>query len=326
VKIGITGATGFVGSSLAHALAAAGHEIHALVRPASDRARLDGIPVRWRNGDVTDPHTLGAAFAGLDQIIHAAGMLGQAGVAEDTYRRLHAGGTRNVLDAVAALPNPPRVLYVSSPGVLGPISGPPAKESAPHAPTNAYERTKSEAETIALAFAAGGLPLVVVRPEFIYGPGDTHVLGLFRAVARGHFFYIDGGRSRCHPTFIDDAVNGMLRALAQGRPGEVYHVAGPRPVTFRELGATLADALDVRPPQLSLPRPLAWLGAWGLETAGRVAGFTPPLSRTGVAFFSESRAFDWAKAARELGYAPQVSLAAGVAQTVAWYRARGLLS
>jgi dihydroflavonol-4-reductase len=129
----------------------------------------------------------------------------------------------------------------------------------------------------------------------------------------------------CHPTFIDDAVQGMLLCLTRGEPGQVYHVAGPRPVTFRELGETIATALRVQPPSLNLPSWLASTGAVGLEGLARAVGKTPPLSRTGVAFFSQDRRFSSEKAHRELGYTPQYDLAAGVACSISWYREHGWL-
>ena len=129
----------------------------------------------------------------------------------------------------------------------------------------------------------------------------------------------------CHPTFIDDAVDGMLRCLEQGKPGEIYHITGPRPVTFRELATTIAAALDVPPPRLHVPRNLAIVGASGFEVLGKIMRKSPPLSRTGVAFFSEDRRFSWAKAERELSYRPQYDLKTGVEATIAWYRREGYL-
>jgi dihydroflavonol-4-reductase len=178
---------------------------------------------------------------------------------------------------------------------------------------------------VALEFASRGLPVVICRPGFVYGPGDRHVLGLFQAVRRGRFFFIDGGRHFCHPTFIADAVAGMLLCLGGGRSGAIYHIAGPRPVTFRELAETIAAALDVRPPWMSVPRWSAMLGAIGFEALGRVSGWKPPLSRTGVAFFSEDRLYSWQRAHDELGYTPEYDLATGVARTIAWYRQQGWL-
>ncbi len=335
LTIAVTGATGFLGRALAVRLLAEGHAVRALARPATDRHAFAPGAVEWRDGDVTDPAGLGAFVEGADAIIHAAGMLGAFDISEETYRRVNAEGTRNVLAAVAGaraagrLPDHARVLHVGSAGVLGPIRGRADgflfDETMPAAPSNAYERSKTLAESYAREFALAGLPVIIARPEFVYGPGDRHVLGLFRAVGRGVFFYIGSGRNHCHPTYVDDAVDGMLAALWRGRAGQAYQIAGPRSVAFRELAETIAAELGVAPPRLRVPRPLAALGAAGLEVAARLTGRDVPLSRTGVAFFSEDRRFSTAKAERELGYRPRVGLREGVARTVAWYRGEGLL-
>jgi nucleoside-diphosphate-sugar epimerase len=325
MRVFITGATGFLGGALACALAQEGAEVHALARPAADRSALEGVAITWHEGDVTVPKTLSGVMAGAVWIIHAAGRLGQAGVPEEVYHTLHVEGTRNVMAAALATGSQPRVLHVSSAGVLGPITGGPAAEDAPYGPTNAYERSKAAAERVALEFSSRGLPVVICRPEFVYGPGDRHVLGLFQAVCRGRFFFIDGGRHFCHPTFVADAVAGMLLCLRGGHSGAIYHIAGPRPVTFRELAETVATALGVRSPWMSVPRWSAMLGAKGFEALRRVSGWKPPLSTTGVAFFSEDRIYSWQKAHDELGYTPEYDLATGVASTVAWCRQQGYL-
>ncbi len=350
MKVVLTGATGFVGGALARRLAAEGMDVHALTRPSSDRSRLAGVPVTFHSGDVTMPGGLDGLFDGATWVIHAAGMLGRAGVSEATYRRVNAEGVRHLLAAADAAWRAGRtaadlrVLQVSSVGVVGPMTSDELRvtsdealnsslvtrhssldETSPLAPSNPYERSKALAEGYAAGFAAGGLPLVVARPEFVYGPGDVHVLGLFRAIQRGVFFYIGDGQNLCHPTYVEDMVDGMLACLRRGAPGRVYHIVGPRPLPFRELAETIAAALGARPPRLRVPVPLAWLGAAGLEGAGRLTGRDVPLSRTGVAFFSESRRTTYARAERELGFAPRVDVVEGVARTVGWYRAEGLL-
>ena len=324
-RVLVTGATGFLGGALARALSAEGAEVHALVRPGSDRAALDGVAIAWREGDVTDLSSVRRAIAGVDWVVHAAGRLGRAGEADAIYRTVNVDGARHVLEAALAASPRPRVLHLSSPGVLGPTRPDGAAEDAPLAPGNPYERSKAAAEAIALALAGRGLPVVVARPGFVYGPGDRHVLGLFRAVQSGRFFHVDGGRRLCQPTFVADAVAGMLACMAAGRPGRVYHVVGPRAVTFRALGETLATALGVPAPRLDVPRWAAMAGATALEVAARALGRTAPLGRTGVAFFSEDRVFSGRRAREELGFAPTHDLAEGAAETVAWYRTRGWL-
>jgi nucleoside-diphosphate-sugar epimerase len=335
MRVVITGATGFLGGALARRLAAEGADILALTHTGLRQERLADLPIEWRPADITDPATLDGAFDGADWVLHAAGMLGRAGIPEETYRLVNAEGARHVFAAVAAaraagrMPEGARLLHLSSAGVLGPLPRRDREahvdEAAPLAPSNAYERSKALGEHYAREFALSGLPLVVARPEFVYGPGDTHVLGLFRTVQRGLFFYVGNGRNTCHPTYIDDLVEGLLLCLRAGAPGETYQITGPRPVTFRELAETIAAAVGARRPWLRVPRPLAWAGAAGLEAAGRLTGRAVPLSRTGVAFFSENRRSTFAKARRDLGYEPQVDLAEGVARSVAWYRAEGLL-
>ena len=208
-RIVVTGATGFVGSALVKELVRRGATVTALVRPSSAYHSLVDLGVNLVQGDITQPTTLTGLFDEADCVIHAAGMLGQAGVPEKVYYKIHVEGTRNILSELSRLPNPPRLLHVSSPGVLGPItSSEPADEKAPHAPSNPYGRSKATAEMVAREFIRHGLPIIIARPEFIYGPGDLHVLGLFQAVQRGLFFCV--GRGTAVADFDSDGDADLL--------------------------------------------------------------------------------------------------------------------
>lgn len=320
----VTGATGFIGGALTRKLLAHGVEVLAISR-APRSGSPDDMPISWKKADVTRPETLQGLFVKSDYVIHAAGRLGEYGVPESDYMRLHVEGTRHVLSEIAEENPTAKILYVSSPGVLGPITGKPADESSPLRPSNPYERSKAAAEELVQDFSSAGLNVVIGRPEFVYGPGDTHVLGLFKAIQQGRFFYVGDGFNTCHPTFIADAADGLWRCLERGKPGETYHVTGPRPVTFRELAQTIAQALNVAPPRLNVPQSVAMIIASGLEAASRFTGRRPALSRTGVAFFSEDRRFDWNKARRDLAYNPIYNLEDGVSKTVDWYCKNGFL-
>lgn len=320
-RVCITGATGFLGGALARALAARGAEVHAL-RRRSSREPAGGLPVTWHVGDVTEPGSLPGFLRGAAWIVHAAGRLGAAGVPEAAYQAANVAGTRHVLDAALEVAPRARVLHLSSAGVLGPTAA-EAGEDAPLRPTNGYERSKAAGEELARGHARRGLAVVIARPGFIYGPGDRHVLKLFQAIGRRRFFLLDGGRCRCQPTYVDDAVSGMLACLASGRPGEAYHLVGPRAVSFRQLADAIAGALAVPRPALSLPRWPVLLAAGGLELAGRVTGRPPPLTMNGVRFFSQHRVVSTRKAREELGWAPLLDVADGARRTVDWYRAQG---
>lgn len=321
----VTGATGFIGGALITKLLAHGIEVIAVSRSASSAACPGDTPITWKKADVTRSETVEGLFAESDYVIHAAGRLGEFGVPESDYMHLHVDGARHVLDQIAKTNPTAKVLYISSPGVLGPIAGEPADESAPLRPSNPYERSKAAAEELVQRYAQAGMQVVIARPEFVYGPGDTHVLGLFKAVQQGRFFYVGDGLNTCHPTFIADAAEGLWRCLELGMPGEIYHITGPRAVTFRELAQTIAQVLGVPAPRLSLPKRVATVIAAGFEAAAKMTGRRPPLSRTGVAFFSEDRRFSWAKAQRDLAYTPQYDLEEGVRLTVDWYGDKGLL-
>jgi nucleoside-diphosphate-sugar epimerase len=120
-------------------------------------------------------------------------------------------------------------------------------------------------------------------------------------------------------------VQGLLLCLEKGAPGEVYHITGLQAVTFRKLVETMARAMGAASPKLSLPRPLAMLGALGMEALGSIIHKNPPLGRDGVAFFGDDRTFSWEKAHKDLGYYPRFDLSAGITRTVAWYRERDLI-
>jgi nucleoside-diphosphate-sugar epimerase len=332
----ITGATGFIGSALARALVARGDTVRVLVRSTSDLSRLAGLDVETIAGDVTRAETLLPAMEDIEVVYHLAGMLGRFGVPESAYHTLHVEGTCNMLRACAdwarqagADRRIERFVYCSSPGMLGAVGpgDPPRDEDSVHRPVSPYERSKSAAEQAALPLAAAlGVPLVIARPEFVYGPGDRHVVGLYRNIRRGTFFYIGEGDCLCHPTYIDDVVSGLCACGSEcSRPLQAYHICGPRPVTIRELVTAIAHALGVRPPSLHLPTGLIRAGAWGAEWAGRLLHIEPPLSLEGVRFFTESRAFSIEKARKELGWSPQVDIDEGTQRSAAWYDQEGYL-
>jgi nucleoside-diphosphate-sugar epimerase len=326
IKVLVTGASGFLGGAVARALLDRGAQVVALVRnPNAVKARLPA-EVELLPGDITHADRLPSFPSEVDTVVHAAGMLGRFRATESLYRLVNTTGTINVLRASEAA-GIKRFLLVSSAGVLGPVKLPPADESWPLAPSNGYERSKAEAERlIRRAHKKGRIRVSVVRPEFIYGPGDHHVLGLFRAVRDRRFFLIGSGNTLLHPTYITDAVQGILAAIYRSNfDDSVFLVAGPRPVSVRELSETAAQALGVSARQLRWPRLAAYSAAAALEVVGRLTRRDVPLTFSRIRFFTENRAFRTSRAETVLGYKPRFSLEEGIAQTVNWYRREGLL-
>lgn len=324
MKVALTGATGYTGSRLLAALERRGDTVSALARPS---ATPPGSPAtRVVVGDLADRRALDALVAGADAVIHVAAVYRTAGHSEQYYRDVNVGGTERLLEA-AARAGAARFVHTSTVGVHGHVSQPPADETAPFAPGDVYQETKAEAERLALEFhRRRGLPVAVVRPAAIYGPGETRLLKLFRAIARGRYAIVGSGRPYYHPVYIDDLVCGFLLALERPEaPGEAFIIGGPRYVTQSELAALIAAATGGRVLPFRIPAaPVQWLG--GLCEALCVPlGIEPPLHRRRVDFWTKSRAFSIAKARRMLGYAPTVDVEEGVARTAASYREAGWL-
>lgn len=295
-----------------------------LARPTS-LARVPQ-PVRLVEGDLADTRALAMLVEGVDAVLHLAAVYRTAGHPDSYYRDVNVGGTERLLEA-AARAGVRRFVHTSTVGVHGHVTRPPADETAPFAPGDVYQATKAEAEALALEFhRRRGLAVAVVRPGAIYGPRETRLLKLFRAIARGRYAVVGSGRSFYHPVYIDDLVQGFLLALERPEAvGQAFIVAGPRYVTQTELAALIARATGGRVLPFRVPAaPLLVAGAL-VEALCVPFGIEPPLHRRRVEFWVKSRAFTVDKARRLLGYAPRVDLEEGIARAVASYRGAGWL-
>jgi nucleoside-diphosphate-sugar epimerase len=322
----VTGATGFTGSAVVRALVERGEsEVVALVRPSSDTAELQRLGVECRTTDIRDLDSVTRSFGRPRRVFHVAAAFRTEHAELDEFQRVNVDATRNLL-ICAAEAGVERFVHFSTVGVQGAIDDPPAGEGYRYQPGDHYQRTKLEGELAAREFAERGLPVCIVRPVGIYGPGDRRFRKLFRPISRGRFVMIGSGETLYHLTYIDDLVAGIL--LAAGHPaalGEVFTIAGPRYTTLNELVASIANALGVRPPRLRIPYRPIYLASVACERACKAVGIEPPLYPRRVEFFSKDRAFDISKSRRVLGFEPKVDLEEGLRRTAEWYRAEGLL-
>lgn len=325
-KVLVTGVTGFTGGALARRLVSHNVAVRGLVRDTARAAPLAELGVEIAKGDLRDPGSLRAAMRGIDTVYHIAALYRQQGVEPRLFKEINGAAVQHLLDA-AIEAGVSRFVHCSTVGVHGDIKQPPADEDAPFAPGDLYQESKLEGERIAASYMAEGrLPITIFRPAGIYGPGDVRFLKLFRGIKRGRFPMIGSGQAFYHLVYIDDLVDGIIRCgNAEHAIGETYILAGPEYMTLNELAVTVADALGVRPARLRIPLTPVYLAAAICEAVCRPWGLEPPLHRRRVDFFTKSRAFNIAKARRELGYEPQVGIRDGVARTSAWYAEQGLL-
>jgi nucleoside-diphosphate-sugar epimerase len=318
----VTGASGFIGSHLVRALKNGGWDVRAFVH----RTPLTEIPgVASVSGNILDSTALAAAMAGAAVVFHLAAAVGSAVTDPHAFQEVNVGGTEAVL-AAARRAGVGRVVHFSSIGVLGAVkAGDTADEDYPAAPRTLYDRTKLEAETAVLRAAADGLNVVIIRPGWVYGPGDRRTFKFIRAICRRKFALIAGTPGRQTPVYIDDLIAGTLLAAEKGRAGAVYHLAGDEILTAEEMTGIVAAACGVVGPRLKLPRGLAQVAAYSLEKVFGLLKIETPLNRGKLAFFLDPKAMSSARAKKELGYAPATDFRTGTALAIAWYRENGWL-
>jgi nucleoside-diphosphate-sugar epimerase len=324
-RVLITGAAGFTGLALAMSLAASGTRVRGLVRNRNQFSLLERAGVQPLVGDIRDPAVIREAVQGVDTVYHLAAVFRRAGVPDSEYRTVHVDATRQLIEFSAAA-DVRRVVHCSTVGVHGSVSDDaPATEDAPFRPGDIYQLTKLEGEQMAVQTAERtGVPLTVVRPGPIYGPGDRRLLKLIGGVARGRFKLIGDGSPRFQMVYIDDLTEGFrLAAESPAAEGRTYIMTGNEAPTLKELVGKIAEVAHVPSPRLRLPVWPFWLSGAVCEAICIPLGIEPPIFRRRVNFFTSNRWFDTSRARNELGFTARVSLRDGIGQTLQSYRKLG---
>jgi len=316
MRVLVTGATGFIGGRLTQALIAAGHTVRVLVRDPSRAAGLAGAETV--TGDIRDRASVRAAMVGAEQVYHVAAWYkigaDDAGQAYD----INVVGTRNVLELMREH-GVAKGVYTSTIAIYSDTRGHTVDETSPSSgPYNSvYERTKAIAHNeVALPMMAEGLPLVVVQPGVVYGPGDRSAIrDTFVMYLQRKLPVVPKDTTYCW-AHVDDTVHAHMQAMERGRAGESYIVAGQVCELSRvfEIAATFTG---VAAPKLKV-------GSDALRFAAKVAGFAErviphmPSSYREEALRSVAGTTSIAsssKAARELGWNPR-PLEAGLRETM----------
>jgi len=330
MKIFLTGATGFFGSCLARALLEqTGHDLILLARPGGESRLPQDDRVEAATGDVTDPQSLKRYVSACDAVIHAAAQVATWSRDSRIFDRVNVGATVNLL-RTALDEEVPKVIYISSFLALGHSESQPLTENDNHERTahyNDYERTKYQANLKAQEFARTGLPLVILYPTVMYGPGPLTpgnlVSGMIidfmkkRLKAR-----LGDGSVRWNFVFVEDVVRGVLSALEKAEPGERYILGGENASLARFL-ETLEKITRVPQPRFSVPWSAARLAGAGEEALAWLTGRIPRTTRGVIDIFQRNWIFDSSAAEKKLGY-QALSLEEGLRRTVDWIRAEGL--
>lgn len=300
----ITGATGFIGGAIARQLVTAGHQVVALVRDPAKAHALSRLGMTLHKGDITDKESMRAPMTGVDGLFHVAGWYKIGSKTPSLGKQINIDGTRNVLELMSAL-RIPKGVYTSTLLVFSDTRGKLVDEATHYEGPwlSEYERTKWVAQTrIAEPMMKEGLPLVIVMPGLVYGPGDTSsVRDLFIQYLKKQL-PISPQKTAYAWGHVEDIAEGHLLAMEKGRPGERYILAGPTH-TLQQALAIAEQITRIPAPRLhpspALLRRLAQIVRW-IEPIIPLPEFYRSESIraiAGVTYIGESK-----KAQRELGF------------------------
>ncbi|WP_111719760.1 NAD(P)-dependent oxidoreductase [Homoserinimonas sp. OAct 916] len=322
MKVLVTGASGFLGSTVATALVAAGHRVRTLQRGPSKVAGVKDVL-----GSLLDPEAVSCAVAGMDGVVHLAAKVSLAGPAAE-FDAVNVEGTRALLTAATAA-KVSRFVYVSSPSVAHSGDSIMGDDAGPADPVHArgnYARTKAEAELLALAADSAEFQVVAIRPHLVWGPGDTQLVERIVERARGRRLPLLGhGAALIDTTYIDNAVGALTAALENidRVHGAAYVVTNGEPRPVAELLAGICRAAGVQPPTWRVPAGLARGAGSLIEQLWQSTGGKdePPMTRFLAEQLSTAHWFDQRRTRRDLDWHPSVSLDEGLARLAASYGA-----
>jgi len=322
MRVLLTGASGFLGRALARRFAEAGHSVLALVREPSPA--LAELGVEQTEGDVTSLDRMITAAAGCDAVVHTAARVAPFGRIEDWYD-VNVAGTDHVL-AACEYNDVRSLVFTSCAGVVidgSDLNGVNETQSMPMRAPSPYLATKALAEQHVLAANSPRLATVAIRPHLLWGPGEPRLLPRLAALARSGKLRLFGEPGRKIDTcYIDNAADAHLAALDRIEPGasiagKAYFVTQGEPATVEGFLNGLLRAAGFPAETRRVSPGVARLLASLAPLRRTLTGSDPFVTADSLALFGQSAWFNIAAARRELGYAPRVGTAEGLARVSA---------
>lgn len=326
----VTGASGMVGQALVPRLIEEGYQVSAMVRPSSDRSALEGFEVRFVEGDLSKPETLPAVVDGIEYVVHTAAHVGDWGPAE-MYRQINVVALEHLITAVRRNDNFKRWIQVSSLGIYPAVDHHGTDETSPAnlAGLDGYTRTKAEAEVVLNRYIdEHQFPAVIVRPGFIYGPGDHNVVPrLVENIRAGKMKMIGDGTKKLNNTNVHNLVDAIVLAMEKPEAlGETFNIRDERLVDRREFVSAVTDEMG-KPFPPKVPEGLVRSLVGVVEGFAKLAGAkkAPLITKARLKFMAVNLDFSIAKAKRILGYQPRVDFKEGMQEALQWARDVGMI-
>ena len=324
----VTGGTGFTGSCLVKKLVKQGIDVVVIARPTSNLEPFKDLPIKWIQGDVFDPELINRAVEGVNYIFHMATPFREAKSPDIGYYNVHVLSTQLLAKAALQQPDFRRFVHISTIGVHGHVENPPGDENCPIKPGDIYQETKLEGEVWIKEFAEQEkLPVVVVRPTGIFGPGEKRLLKIYKWVVKGRVPLIGDGSNLLHFVHVEDLTNFFIVSATHPQAvGEIFICGSEKAITFKEMVGIVSNYYGVSANFLRLPAaPLFALGDF-FEFICRPFGIEPPIYRRRLAFYTKDRSFDTSKMTRLLGFKANHGNQESLEELAQWYLDQGWIS
>jgi len=327
----ITGANGFVGSRLCRLFTDNGYHVIAGVRKTADLSLLEGIDVEFRYGDVSDTDSLSTMVSDVDYIIHNAGVVKAKKI--ETFYNVNEKGTLSLIEAtIKHNPNIKKFLYISSLAAAGPsLDGKPVTESGQPHPISEYGKSKLAGE-VTLSPFIDKIPIIILRPSGIYGPGDKEIFTFFDTVNKGLKSIVGDPDRRIQIVHVDDLCRAVLLALeSEMKTGDTHKtgyasfIAEKQSYSMRELVNILAESSGRKCMTLRIPGFIFRIIALLSEFIFKLVGATPMLTREKAKELLASWEVSTEKAFNDFGFKSEISFKEGSKETYKWYRENGWL-
>jgi len=326
----ITGATGFVGRALLHQVSSRGCQIRILAREGSLATTLaTNYGAELIHGDILSKSAVEKSMENVTHVFHLAARgqsrapRGHSAASEsDLTRRVNVEGTKLIAESAVQAPKPPRFVHFSTVGVHGDVQDGPGDETSPFNATTDYELTKLEAELWLKNFAADeNLPLTILRPSAIVGPGDHRLLKLFRLGSRRLTVIAGSGANRYQLIHVDDCASALMAAAQRSQAvGETYICGNAETLTIAEIINQIYSSnqhhQNRRNKQkiIKLPiQPIRQLLKATDKLYG-LAGKVSPIAESRLSFFEHNHWFDTKHLSEHLAVTSRAGVALGVSE------------